>query len=183
LSTIKSGSDLPEGEPEATGFRLPLKLVIILIVALVLALIISTQIIGVFYSILFPPNPPLFGNVQLVSHRSPDYGVDTWHYTAAVNPCEVVSYYESNGSTCSLAPYWCTGSVEADRPSANLTNDYVAECIGTQYFSIFAMRWIVNIAAGNNPDSEAQFRLDREVFWSGVVPPRNIPMIIPTEIP
>jgi hypothetical protein len=183
LSTIKSGSDLPEGEQGPSSFRLPLKLIIILIIALVLALIIGTQIIGVFYSIFFPPNPPLIGNTQLVSHRSEDYGVDTWHYSAAVSPCEVVDYYESNGSTCSLAPYWCAGSDAGNRRSGNFANEHVAECIGTQYFSIFAMRWIVNIAAGSAPDLDTQFRLDREVFWSGVVPPRNIPAIIPTEIP
>jgi hypothetical protein len=148
--------------------RIPLKVLILGFVAVALALIIGSQVIGVLYGILFPPSPPLPGNVAEILHDNPSYGVDDWLYNAADKPCDVVSFYQSQGGNCRVAPFWCGDDREADptQPGFETRHQNVARCTGNVPFSIFTMHWQVTIATGDSQQFPTLFRLSREVYWS-----------------
>lgn len=133
--------------------------------ALVLAFIIGTQVIGVLYSIIAPPLPPLPPDVAVISHTNQDFGVDEWLYGTDQSACEVIRFYEANGTECYLTSDDCTTSgVPAEV-------EQVTQCTGERYFSIFAMRWKVFVASGYKTNGATHFRLTREVFWTGGIPP------------
>jgi hypothetical protein len=159
--------------PEDEGRGVPWKVIVLGLIALVLAVVIGTQVIGVLFVILFPPAPPLPANVTLVSHTNTDYGVDEWLYTSSQNVCDVLIFYMENGGQCRIAPLQC-GDNRTDDESltgADSSGQHIARCVSETTASIFAMRWQVVIATGSTPDVWAQFRLQREIFWSGQVPP------------
>jgi len=164
----------PESPPEVANR--PMSWVWLLLggVVIVGALVIGIQIIGVLYAIAFPPAPPVPDIWRVVSHTSTDYGVDDWHYTSVLSACELIRYYQENGATCRVAPVYCGGE---DTSQTSLPGDFVAgqhigRCYGEAKFSIFAQSWEVNIAYGPNEQEKTQFRVTREIFWSGEVPPR-----------
>jgi hypothetical protein len=151
----------------------PWRIIVVGIVALLLAVFIGTQVLGVLYVIVFPPVPPLPGDVTLVSHANTDYGVDTWLYDSRQKPCDVLTYYMNSGGECRLTPSECGDtkdkSLVADDPSAAGQN--IARCVGVSNVSIFAMRWMAIIATGPSSDLPTEFRIEREVYWTGEVPP------------
>jgi len=189
-----TGSDNPDSENEAAPLpetrRVPIKVIVMGLIAILFAIVIGSQVIGVLYAIFFPPAAPLPDKVTLVSHASKDYGVDDWLYTSSQTTCDVVRFYASKDAQCRVAPVWCgddTSQITAEGTGTSGQN--VARCVGTQNFSIFALRWEVVIATGPTADQLTQFRLNREIFWTGAVPPYNPPTLdggfsnFPTDVP
>ncbi|MBC7812412.1 MAG: hypothetical protein H7175_14745 [Burkholderiales bacterium] len=137
-------------------------------IALVLSLYIGTQVIGVLYNIVVPPMPPLPEGMTQLDYSSSAYGVDTWVYGTEANACDVVRFYEANGGTCRVSPFWClneedTTSFEADAPGQN-----VGQCTGTMDFSLFVMRWNATIATRYLTDGQTHVNLSREILWGGM---------------
>src|SRR5689334_19588636 len=85
----------------------PWRIIVLGAVAIILAVIIGTQVLGVLYVIVFPPAPPLPGDVTLMSHTSTDYGVDEWLYDSHQRVCDVLTYYVNSGGECRIAPFEC----------------------------------------------------------------------------
>ncbi|MEO8610323.1 MAG: hypothetical protein ABI690_20675 [Chloroflexota bacterium] len=178
--TTKPGN--PDSEPEideeqadaVTGRRtVPLRVILLGVIALLLAVFIGTQVLGVLYVIVFPPAPPLPGDLTLMSHTNTDYGVDDWLYDSRQKPCDIVTYYTNSGGQCRLALFQC-GNTQANSTSENdqpLPGDNVARCVGESKISIFAMRWQANIATGPSADVPTEFRISREIYWTGAAPP------------
>ncbi len=156
--------------------RRPLSWVWLLLggVTIVVALVIGVQVIGVLYAIAFPPAPPVPDIWRVVSHTSTDYGVDDWLYTSVLSACELIRYYQDNGATCRLAPVSCGGenTSQTSLPGDFVAGQHIGRCYGESKFSIFAQGWQVNIAYGPNEQEKTQFRVTREIFWTGEVPPR-----------
>jgi hypothetical protein len=130
---------------------------------------VGVQLFGVLYPIVFPPAPPLPAGVVEVSHTSSDYGVDEWLYTTTEPACRIVQFYADHGAQCLFVPE-CDVAVgpglSSDSQSAARN---VNRCVAEEKVSIFAMRWQVVIGVGAN--MLTQFRLQREVYWTGSVPP------------
>ncbi len=145
---------------------LPWRVALLGLAALALALVIGTQVIGVLYSIIAPPRPPLPPDVIPISHTSLDYGVDDWLYGTDQTPCDLIRFYEDNDTDCYVAADTC--GVE----TASAAGEHITQCVGTRYFSLFAMRWKVIIAAGYQTDGATHFRLTREIYWTGSIPPQ-----------
>lgn len=168
----------PAVESVELGARaVPWMIIVLGAVALILAVVIGTQVLGVLYVIIFPPVPPLPGDVTLVSHINTDYGVDEWLYTSQQNSCDVLIFYTANGGECRIAPFQCGDNRTDDQTMTgeNTPSQHIARCVGQTQASIFAMRWQIILATGPDPATPTQFRLTREVFWSGQIPPMNIP--------
>ena len=178
-----TGSDSPveanEAAPLPTNRRVPARIIVLGLIAIVFAVVIGSQVIGVLYAIFFPPAAPIPDQVTLVSHNSKDYGTDDWLYSSnKLSACDVVHYYESKEGQCRIAPTWCTDTNSVQTPTGSSSvGQNVARCVATQNFSIFALRWEVVIATGATPNETSQFRLNREIFWTGAVPPNNPPSL------
>jgi hypothetical protein len=164
LSNIPSAGSRDSGR-QRRGW-LPL---ILAVAAVGLALYVGTQVIGVLYSILSPPLPPLPDNVIEMEHTSEAHGVDTWQYATAQDACSLTRFYESNGGTCIYAPDRCEDAF-IDLRSVR-QGDNVSQCSGEMNFSIFALRWEAVIATGYEEETPTHYKLSREVFWTGAVPP------------
>ncbi len=182
--------DAVESQPLPANRRVPTRIIVLGLIAVVFAVVIGTQVIGVLYAIFFPPAVPLPDQVDLVSHTSSDYGTDDWLYSSSkVSACDIAQYYAAKSVQCRIAPFSCIDGSSTTAAGANARNQNVARCTGTQTFSIFALRWQVNIATGSSDEQKAVFRLDREIFWTGAVPPSNPPSLnggfpnYPTDIP
>ena len=180
-----TGSDSPveavETNNEGTqpSRSVPMKIIVLGLIAIVFAVVVGSQVIGIFYAIFFPPAAPIPDQVMLVSHNSTDYGTDDWLYTSdKLSSCDVLHYYQAQDGQCRVAPTWCgdSGSNEAATGS-NSRGQNVARCVATKNFSIFALRWEVIIATGATSNETSQFRLNREIFWTGAVPPSNPPSL------
>ncbi|MBI1279489.1 MAG: hypothetical protein GC179_15270 [Anaerolineaceae bacterium] len=189
-----TGSDNPTNANEAeslpTSRPLPIRIVVMGLVAIVFAIVIGSQVIGVLYAIFFPPAAPIPDQATLISHTSKDYGADDWFYSSNQTPCEVVHFFQTQQAECRVAPVWCDNSASSTPPEGSKTRGQnVARCVGTQNFSIFALRWEAIIATGATANEVTQFRLNREIFWTGAVPPYNAPTLdggfpnFPTDIP
>lgn len=158
-----------EAAQEQPSRPVSLRIIVLGVLTLVLAVLIATQVIGVLYAIVFPPAPPVPENSTLTSHIGSDYGVDTWLYTSQQSPCDVLNYYVTQGGQCRLSPGVCESNTTESTGSRSA--QHVARCIGTTSFSLFALRWQAVIASGGSADVATEFRLEREIFWSGSVPP------------
>jgi hypothetical protein len=144
------------------------------IFALALAVFIATQVIGVLYAIVFPPAPPLPDKTTVISHKNIAYGVDDWEYGTDQDACRVVQFYAEKGGACRAAPFQCAPNPSPDdlTPGQNTEGQHVARCVGQTQFSVFAMRWEAIIAANYQAQGKTHFRLTREVYWTGAVPPQ-----------
>lgn len=162
--------DKIEAASSREGRPVSLKLILIGVLALVLAILIATQVIGVLYAIIFPPPPPVPADSTLTSHASSDYGVDEWLYTSKQDSCIVLDYYIAQGGVCRRSPGVCGQSTETETGGSG-SNQHIARCVGITDFSIFALRWQAVIASTTRADAPTEFRLEREIFWSGGVPP------------
>lgn len=132
------------------------------------ALIISLEVFGVISGILFPPDAPIPPNSEQTDHTNLEFGVDSWSYTTTESPCQVIQFYENNQSTCTLSGDYCKGPT-FDSPGYSL--DSVATCIGTDDFSVFGLRWTVEISTQVRRGIETtHFDLLREILWSGPAP-------------
>jgi hypothetical protein len=117
------------------------------------AFVVGWQALGVLYGIFFPPEPPLFPNMQLVNHTNEAHGVDAWRYTTLRPLDDVEGFYVEAGGACS-------------RDVTTLSQP-VARCAGRADFSIFALRWQAVITAPLNRAGATTIDLSREVFWLG----------------
>lgn len=133
-----------------------------------LGLFFASQFIGVLYGLVFIPDPPLPPNSDQANHSSEGYGFDEWLYHSSDDACQVARYFASNGGRCTYAPAVCDAGFLRDVTG---TSDQIARCVGEQEFSIFAMRWTAEVLTSRSADIISQFRLNREVFWSGTLPP------------
>ena len=179
-----TGNDSPveanEAAPVPTNRRVPARIIILGLIAVVFAVVVGSQVIGILYAIFFPPAAPVPDQATLVSHTSKDYGVDDWLYSSTkLSACDVVRYYESKDGQCRVAPLWCTeaDSIQVLPSGSSTSGQNVARCIATQNFSIFALRWEVIIATATTAGETSQFRLNREIYWTGAVPPSNPPTL------
>lgn len=161
--------------------RFSLRLLLIAVLAVGLALYIGSQVIGVLFSIVMPPQPPRPADVEQIEHTSASYGVDEWIYAVNQDACAVAAYYQAQGASCSIAPEICSG--ESMSRDAYTVGENVAQCSGEMKFSIFAMKWNAVIAAGYREGLPTRFRLSREIFWSGEIPPANFFDRQPTPVP
>lgn len=157
-------------DSDAENTRSPLSIAVLLIAGAVIVVIalFGAQLLSILFAILFPPMPPLPENITEIRHTNLSYGVDEWLYDSDARACEVVLFYWENGTDCPEVPVPCQG-LAPDEPL--LPRTHVAQCSGVQYFSLFAMRWSVNIAADSRDGSKTTFSLLREVFWGGQIPP------------
>jgi hypothetical protein len=184
--TSKSGNPDTSAEAEAVASEqpelqersIPLVFVLLAVVVLILAVVIGSQVIGVLYVIVVPPAPPLPEDVTLISHTNSDYGVDAWVYTSNQPACEVVEFYIEQGGQCHIAPTCdAVSTSEPALPNVENTAQNVARCVGKADASIFALRWQAIIATGRTPDVATEFRVEREMFWTGAVPPITQPVL------
>ena len=164
--------DVPPDAGTVTARPVPLKLIAIGIAALVFALFVGTQVLGVLVAILLPPAPPVPANLTEATHSSAAYGVDEWLYESTVPACDVLAFYQTQPDTvCSVAPLWCGDSSDQTLSGAAVPGQHVARCQGITRFSLFAMRWQAVISTADTPGYQTEFRLAREIFWTGDVPP------------
>lgn len=174
-SDSSATSDESVNAPVSRG--VPLRIIILGTVALVLAVIIGSQVIGVLYAIFFPPAAPLPEQITLVRHTSTDYGVDDWLYSSSTPACDIVRFYQEHDAQCRIAPLWCTEEGQASAAIPTERNQNIGRCEATQNFSIFALRYEVVVATGSTADEVSSFRLNREIYWTGAVPPYNPPAL------
>lgn len=161
-----SSSSRPQPAPLSRRGLLPL---ILAVVAVSLAIFVGTQVVGIFYSILFPPMPPTQDDFVELEYTNEAHGVDSWQYATAQDACSLTRYYEAQGGACVYAPDRCEeGFIDA---ASVFPGDNVARCTGEMQFSIFALKWEATIATGYRDDNPTRFKLSREVFWTGEVPP------------
>ncbi|PJF40630.1 MAG: hypothetical protein D6737_03245 [Chloroflexi bacterium] len=144
----------------------PWLLLLIGIAGIALGIFIATQVIGILFAIISPPDAPLPANITLVQHDNQSYGVDEWTYDSADSPCDVLEFYQEAGGICRVPPTWCVrdenGVLSIDDVGVPLT----ATCTGSQEFSIFAMRWRSSISA-SSIDGPTSLQVFREVLWGG----------------
>lgn len=165
----RSGSVNRVEETNPPSRAVPWRVILLGIAALALALFIGTQVIGILYSIVAPPLPPLPESAKQLEHTSSDYGVDDWLYGVNQSACGVVRFYQEHDADCQITIDPCAG----DTVTAARHRNRVAQCTSERKFSIFAVRWDVKITSGYTEDGITHFQLSREVFWSGSVPPRQ----------
>jgi hypothetical protein len=139
--------------------------ILVSIIAVGAALLIASQVVGILYSIIFPPLPPTPSNLTEISHKSEDYGIDEWVYGTTQDSCEIIAFYQTQEGVCRIAPTGCAGIQDSSS-----SGDFVGQCSGEMTFSIFAMRWQVDVWGGNEEGSPTQLSVKREVFWSGQLP-------------
>lgn len=135
------------------------------ILAVGIAVLIASQVIGVFYAIIFPPHPPLPDNLTEISRNSEAYGVDEWIYSTNQNSCELIAYYQDLAGFCRISPSGCAGAI-----TTSGSGDFVGRCSGEIFFSIFAMTWYVDISTGYQDGPPTHLKVKREVYWSGEIP-------------
>jgi hypothetical protein len=150
----------PSGDSEKRG--MPIALLIIGLAAVLLAGYIGVNVIGVLYSMVAPPAPPLPAGMTEVSHVQKAYGVDAWVYRSADDGCDLMQAYMEVGM-CHPAPMMC-GALRQE-PTPNLPREIVARCSGEQSFSIFVMQW--NNYIFRRADGTSEVEVEREVFWIG----------------
>lgn len=156
-------------EPTAERQRLGWGAIGLAAVLVLLAVMIGVQVLGVLYGVLFPPQPARLDSFVELTHTSPSYGVDDWLFASSDDACRIVRFFQSNGASCRVAPGTCdSGFAEGEEMRAGFN---VARCTGSIEWSIFAQRYYVNIAAGYEEDAPSRVRLEREIFWTGSLPP------------
>lgn len=158
---------MTQQEPASPARRIPVLAIILLVAAVALAIYIGTNVLGVLFAIVVPPSPPVPPNMDLASHESVSYGVDTWKYTTSGDACEVVQYIQDNGGVCRLAPMQC-GEYRELHEQFDIATSVVGRCDGKVDFSIFHMQWYAILT--RLPNTLVQLELHREVYWIGTGP-------------
>ncbi len=172
MNTINSGSPnqstevQPPDDGSSRTTQRPWLTVLLGILALVLAVFVGTQVIGVLYAIVFPANAPLPPDITESRHENLAYGVDEWVYITDTAVCDIMAFYQEQADDCLINSIFCDGA----NPEIPPPGQHIGRCSAEVEFSIFAMRWEVNVSTGDTREN-TQFLLEREVFWTGAVPP------------
>jgi hypothetical protein len=161
-------------EPDATespgGCAPPLWLVGVAFVVVIAAGIFGLQLLGIVWGLIFPPDAPRPPDAVEISYEDLIGDAEQWRYTTDLTPCEVVSFYEAAGGTCTYAVHSCAEGYQ----SPVFEVDYFAECTAIQTFSIFALRWQVSILPQyTDAPGPSTFDLVKEMLWGG--PPADEP--------
>lgn len=155
-----------ESQVESRGCSPPLWLILVALVVLVFSLIFGVQLFGVLVGFVFPPGPPLPADVAEVEHENIGHGVDRWLYEAALDPCQLISFYEDAGSVCIYADNLC--GADGEYVSSGFRRDEAATCTGQDTFSIFGLLWDVEISTLFRAGEEiTRFEITRLALWGG----------------
>jgi hypothetical protein len=168
-----TGTPNQEGAPKQ---YVSLRALILSVLTVLLALFVATQVIGVLYAIIFPPDGPVLPeNILLISHEAESPGVDYWIYGTEQNSCDVMDFFRAQeGATCRFVPYVC-GGPDGRSFAQSTPAQQVGDCTGTMDFSIFSLRWHVNVSAHHYTDGTTHFSVLREVRWFGAPSPTITP--------
>jgi len=162
-----SNSGNPEPDNQVTSKRGGWVTILAAGLLLVIGVALVTQFVPVLYAVFFPPTPPRPDNTIEISRDSAGYGEDTFLYSSPDDGCALTRYYQSQGASCNIAPTVCTsGFVELTQPRAGAQ---VSRCSADVDFSIFTMRYRVEISAGYEGQTESlptRLRVEREIFWA-----------------
>ena len=156
------------------GCRPPAWALVLIIAIVVAAAYLAIQVFGVLMGVVFPDKPPLPAGAVETSHESISYGSDRWRYDVDADPCTLVDFYQSEGATCLIQGDYCeSGQFEP----LGRSQPEIASCAGKTEFSIFAMRYTVDIGVRFHRDVGEDIYLDveRETLWGGAAPPTSTP--------
>lgn len=162
-----SGSPSPSADLKAAKQRGGWFGVILAALILVLGVLLVSQFIPILYGVLFPPEAPTPVGVIELTRDSTAYGFDTVVYASPEDACRTTRFYLSQGASCSVAPQMCDSGFA---PQGLTPATQIARCTADVPFSIFTMRYTVEIIAGygrQTPDQPSRLRMEREIFWSG----------------
>ncbi len=150
--------DVPEPHDDERG--VPWWLIGVGAALLVGAIVIGLRVSGVLTGLLFPPEPPVPTEAELIQHTAIAHGVDDWQYHRPPAACATVTYYEAEGGTCTIQPGYCT-----DDPNAELQQEsaLAATCTGEVAFSVFVMGWEAEIY---DYSDYTRILLSRDIPWS-----------------
>ncbi len=172
-NTTKTGTPSPEPTPKRQ--QVSLRAFVLSAFAFALAIFVATQVIGVLYAILFPPDGPVLPlNVTELSHRTEAPGVDYWTYGTDQNACEVMRFFASQGGICQTVPLMCGGPNDTSLAESTPAQQ-VGSCTGELPLSIFTLRWEVRVSAYHPTGGSTHFSVLREVLWLGTYPVENTP--------
>lgn len=163
-----------ESDDELGGCRPPVWLILVALGVIVGAAFLGVQVLSVVWGLVFPPDAPRPDNLTELSHESIDTRVDEWRYEVNLSPCDLVAFYEDEGSTCSLNAETCA-SGRYSPPVFAVPS--VAECVGVREFATFALRWRVSVdPIYRGADANVStFTLLSEVLWGGAPLPTSTP--------
>jgi hypothetical protein len=102
-----------------------------------------------------------------LSREPAAYGFDTAVYASPDDACRTTRFYLSQGASCTVAPQLCDSGFV---PEGLTPATQVARCTADVPFSIFTLRYTVEIIAGyqrQTPDQPTRLRMERETFWTG----------------
>jgi hypothetical protein len=163
-NTTKTGTP---NEGQVQKQQISIRVIVWSILAFALAIFVATQVIGVLYAILFPPDGPALPlNVAEISHRSEAYGVDYWVYGTDQNACEVMMFFAAQSETCQTLPVMCSGP-DGVMLAESSPAQQVGSCTGDMDFSIFRLRWEVRVSSHHLTGGTTHFTVLREVLWQG----------------
>lgn len=135
----------------------------------IVVMAITLPFLPTLVAIAMPPAPPLpQTSLTTVSHQNYDYGVDEWEYLASATPCDLVTYYQSVGGSCSITPFECGTSTDFSRQ-----NELVARCAGREQIGQFGLVWEARINRIADDPARARLRIYRAINWLSSEPPPN----------
>lgn len=163
-NTTKIGTP---NEGDTRKQQVPIRAIVWATLAFALAIFIATQVIGVLYAILFPPDGPALPlNVTELSRRTEAPGVDYWVYGTDQNACEVMRFFATQSGTCQTLPIMC-GGPDGVTLGDSTPAQQVGSCTGEMTFSIFSLRWEVRVSSHHLTGGTTHFTVLREVMWQG----------------
>jgi hypothetical protein len=161
-NTTKIGTP---NESDTQKQQVPIRAIVWAILVFLLAIFVATQVIGVLYAILFPPDGPALPlNITELSHRTEAPGVDYWVYGTDQNACEVMSFFTTQNGTCQTLPLMCAGPDQLNLAESTPAQQ-VGSCTGEMTFSIFRLRWEVRVSSHHLTGGTTHFTVLREVLW------------------
>ncbi len=160
---------LPPDTESGGGWSPPLWVILLALAVLVFAVFVGVGVFRALSGLIFPPSPPLPDSVTAVEHENLAHGRDLWRYESALNPCELVAFYEQQNSTCTLSvPSTCDGTTYN---SLDYSVESFATCTGQGTYSIYGLRWELTVDVAWSREGETTyFDLMRETLWSGPPP-------------
>jgi len=158
----------PPTDSDERGRSVPIWLIGVAVAALVVAIVVAVPIFRALSGLVFPADPPLPPDVTELAHDNIAHGYDRWRYETDQNVCEVATFYEAAGGTCTTADGMC---VDGQYNSLGYGIEDIATCYGTDTFSIFGLRWELTMDIIDRREGEfTAFELERETLWAGPAP-------------